>query len=245
MNIKLFEDHLIMEDLIARTEAYVKEYMSHNDASHDYAHVQRVLLWARKIEAAERTIHPNTSYNSDLIILASLLHDVGDKKYLKKPGGSDKAGDNNSDSLAADFLISNGADGVLARRVQRIVTHVSYSRETQDPGRVERVAAEIPELAVVQDADRLDALGAVGIARAFVFGSAMMRPDQQPGGGGGLEGTLAHFEHKLEKLHGMMKTETGRKEAEVRTRRLAVFKSWWREEESGGSGLGMTHGSYF
>lgn len=229
-----------MEDLIARTEAYVKEYMSHNDASHDYRHVQRVLLWARKIEAAERTIHPHTSYNSDLIILASLLHDVGDKKYLK-PGDSDKAGDDssssNSNSLAANFLIANGTDGALAHRVQRIVTHVSYSRETQDPAHVHRVVAEIPELAVVQDADRLDALGAVGIARAFVFGSAM-RPDQQ----GGLEGTLAHFEHKLEKLHGMMKTETGRKEAEVRTRRLTVFKSWWKEEESGGSGLGMTHG---
>lgn len=206
-----------MEDLIARTEAYVKEYMSHNDASHDYAHVQRVLLWARKIQVAQ-TLHFDATYNGHLITLASLLHDVGDEKYLA-PGKT-------SDHLAADFLLSIGADQALARQVQRIVTHVSYARETRDPAHVRRVIAKIPELAVVQDADRLDALGAVGIGRCFVFGCAM-RPDE------GMEGTLAHFEHKLEKLQGMMKTETGRKEAEIRTRRLRIFKSWWREEESG------------
>lgn len=210
-----------MDDLIGKTKAYVKEYMSGNDASHDYGHVQRVLFWAQKIEVAQLALHPNTSYNSHLIVLASLLHDVGDKKYLH-PDHDPKA----SDSLAANFLMANGADESLARQVQRIVTHVSYSGERQDPEQVQRVIAEIPELAVVQDADRLDALGAVGIARCFVFGSAM-RADE------GLAGTLTHFEHKLEKLQGMMKTETGRKEAEVRTRRLSIFKSWWRDEETG------------
>ncbi|MCJ1471085.1 hypothetical protein MMC07_009733, partial [Pseudocyphellaria aurata] len=197
-----------MEDLIAKTKAYVKEYMSGNDASHDYGHVQRVLYWAQKIEAAQLALHPTTTYNSHLIILASLLHDVGDRKYL--PAGHDPHA---SDRLAADFLLANGADAALARHVQLIVTHVSYSAETQDPARVRRLIAEIPELAIVQDADRLDALGAVGIARCFTFGGAM-RPDH------GLADSLAHFENKLEKLLGMMKTETGRAEAEVRTRRL-------------------------
>lgn len=207
-----------MEDLIARTEAHVKESMSQNDASHDYAHVQRVLCWAQKIEIAQRAMHPTTSYNSHLIILASLLHDVGDKKYL--PPGQDLQ---DRDNLAANFLLANGAPAALAHQVQRIVTHVSYSHEMHDPAHVARVTAEIPELAIVQDADRLDALGAVGIARCFAFGSAM-RPDQ------GLEGPLQHFEDKLEKLHGLMKTETGRIEAEVRTKRLRIFKSWWRDE---------------
>lgn len=207
-----------MEDLIARTKTYVKNSMSKNDASHDYAHVQRVLFWAQKIKVAQCIIHPNTIYNDNLITLASLLHDVGDKKYLTEG--------EKSDDLAADFLISIGADHALARQVQSIVTHVSYSRETHDPAHIQRMIAEIPELAVVQDADRLDALGAVGIGRCFVFGCAM-RPEE------GMEGTMAHFEHKLEKLEGMMKTETGRKEAEVRTRRLRIFKSWWRDEESG------------
>lgn len=207
-----------MEDLIARTKAHVKESMSQNDASHDYAHVQRVLCWAQRIEIAQRAMHPNISYNSHLIILASLLHDVGDKKYLP-PGQNPQ----DSDNLAANFLLANGAPAVLARQVQRIVTHVSYSHEMQDPAHVARVTAEMAELAIVQDADRLDALGAVGIARCFAFGSAM-RPDQ------GLEGPLQHFEDKLEKLHGLMKTETGRMEAEVRTGRLRIFKSWWRDE---------------
>lgn len=212
----------IMEDVIAKTKAYVKESMSRNDASHDYAHVERVLGWAQKIHVAQQALHPHIAYNPHLVILASLLHDVGDHKYVQ-PGD---AANNNHDRLAADFLLSAGADPGLARQVQRIVTHVSYTREMHDPALVQRIIAEIPELAIVQDADRLDALGAVGIARCLVFGAAM-RPEQ------GLEGSWKHFEHKLEKLQGLMKTETGIREAEVRTARLRVFSTWWREEMGG------------
>lgn len=78
----------------------------------------------------------------------------------------------------------------------------------------------------MQDADRLDALGAVGIGRAFTFGGA--RGDR------GMRGTVDHFQQKLERLEGMMKTDEGRRMAGERMRRVEVFKGWWEEEEKGG-----------
>ncbi|POR38197.1 Uncharacterized protein TPAR_01605, partial [Tolypocladium paradoxum] len=74
------------------------------------------------------------------------------------------------------------------------------------------------------DADRLDALGAVGVGRAFAFGGARGR---------GLGDTVDHFEEKLVRLEGMMKTETGRALARVRTERIRAVQAWWREETEG------------
>lgn len=76
-------------------------------------------------------------------------------------------------------------------------------------------------VAIVQDADRLDAIGAVGIGRTFAFGGAKGRT---------LGDTLDHFDEKLLLLEGMMKTETGRKLAKERAERLRTFASWWEDE---------------
>lgn len=83
----------------------------------------------------------------------------------------------------------------------------------------------------MQDADRLDALGAVGIGRAFAYGGAKGR---------GMRETMGHFEEKLGRLEGMMKTGEGRRMARERSERVAVFRGWWGEEmESVGLGLGL------
>ncbi|KAJ4146013.1 hypothetical protein LMH87_004843 [Akanthomyces muscarius] len=192
------------EALIARVTDYVKEYMSHYDSSHDFNHITRVLRLAQHIQA--RT--PNTS--QAVVTLAALLHDVGDKKYLQ-PG-------EDASRLIHATLRSLGAGDALAEKVQAICLGVSYSSEVKDPGRVVALIEEHPELAVVQDADRLDAIGAVGIGRTFAFGAAKGR---------GLEDTIRHFEEKLLKLEGMMKTETGRALARERSERIRLMLEWW------------------
>ncbi|OAA55385.1 HD domain protein [Cordyceps fumosorosea ARSEF 2679] len=195
------------EALVTRVTDYVKEYMSHYDASHDFNHIQRVLRLATHIQA--RT--PNTS--PAVVTLGALLHDVGDKKYLG-PG-------EDASRLVRDLLESYGADPALAETVQAVCLGVSYSSEVKDPGRVAALIETHPELAVVQDADRLDAIGAVGVGRTFAFGAARGRP---------LEDTVAHFEEKLLKLEGMMKTPTGRALARERAQRIRLMHEWWLEE---------------
>jgi uncharacterized protein len=203
-----------MEAIIDKVTAYVSNYMAHYDASHDYHHIQRVLRTAQTIEAREQTLNPTTRYRSHIIALASLLHDVGDKKYLK-PG-------QDGTIMVEEVLVGCGADTALAKEVQIIVNHVSYSGEVKDAARVQRCLSQYPELGVVQDADRLDAIGAVGIGRCFAYTAAV--------GGGTLEVAIAHFQEKLEKLEGMMKTQSGREMAVVRTRRIKEFRGWWTEE---------------
>lgn len=188
--------------------------MAQYDGSHDFQHIERVLSLARTIHASEmQGDKAMVGYDKHVIELAATLHDVGDKKYLK--AGEDPA------NMVLDVLKNLGADETLARKVQDIVTHVSYTSEVANPAKVQQVLARTPELAVVQDADRLDALGAVGIGRCFLFGGAKGRD---------MPNCIAHFEEKLEKLGSMMKTSTGRDMAKGRTHRLVMFRDWFMEE---------------
>ena len=119
-------------------------------------------------------------------------------------------------------LFSLGADPELAETVQAVVSAVSYSTETKNPSLIQRTQVAHPELAIVQDADRLDAIGAVGIGRTFTYGGAK--------GSREMDETIGHFTEKLEKLEGMMKTDEGRRMAVERTKRLRMFRGWWEEE---------------
>lgn len=134
----------------------------------------------------------------------------------------------NTTTTPLAFLLSLSCPPPLAHTVQAIITAISYSTETRSPALVHATLRKHPELAIVQDADRLDALGAVGIGRAFTFGGA--HPNR---GVRGMQGTVEHIQEKLERLEGMMKTDEGRRMAAERTRRVKAFRSWW-EEESGG-----------
>lgn len=203
----------INEGLIQSVTQYVEAYMANYDGSHDFNHIWRVLGLAKHIHAHA----PNASERDpEVIILSALLHDVGDKKYIKE--GEDAS------SLVKALLLSYGATEDLATKVQIVCTGVSYSSEIKDPARVQGLIESHPELAVVQDADRLDAIGSIGIGRVFTFTGARTKAS--------MNDSIQHFHDKLLKLQGMMKTEVGRQLAGERTRRMQQFLMWWGEEEA-------------
>ncbi|KAF1979200.1 hypothetical protein BU23DRAFT_563420 [Bimuria novae-zelandiae CBS 107.79] len=209
--VPIREDH---KELFKSLNNFVHGYMSTptHDNSHDYHHILRVLSNANRIYAGE--LKANPSYDTSTIFLAALLHDVGDHKYTKP--GEDVA------NQISTVLLERGASSELAHKIQAIVKHVGYTNEVKDPQSVVHALKQYPELAIVQDADRLDAIGAVGVGRCFAFGGAK--------GGRPLAGAIEHFEEKLVKLPAMMKTETGRQLAAGRKRILEEFAREFNEE---------------
>jgi uncharacterized protein len=206
------------------------QYMSKYDGSHDFNHIRRVVGLAHLIynsiitpplQSSSLSAEDTPDLDLHVITLVALLHDVGDKKYLE-PG-------QDGNTLVLATLLSFGAPEDLAIKVQRIVLGVSYSSEIKDPAVVKGLIEKYPELAVVQDADRLDAIGAVGIGRTFTFGGAK--------GAKEMGEIIQHFGDKLEKLESMMKTEPGKRLARERTKRLSTFRSWWEEEQKEAEGL--------
>lgn len=208
-----FED----SDLYQAVYSYVEKYMSRYDQSHDFHHILRVLKLAKHILSEEVKVNPWKKLHRQVVVLAALLHDVGDHKYIQ-PGES-------SEHMIQTLLTQNGCPPRFVAKVALIVEHVSYSSEVKRPQLVKAILGAHPELGIVQDADRLDAIGAIGIGRSFAYGAAK-QPDRA------LQGTIDHFTEKLENIEGMMKTDTGKKLARERTQRLTEFRKWWEEESS-------------
>ena len=196
--------------------------MLNQDPSHDFSHVERVISRAEKIYDAESKQQSNSGpkYDLQVIRLAALLHDVADHKYLS-PGTDGTV-------VAADALRHFGATPELCDKVQDIVNAVSFSREKSDPAFVDGVLRRHPELAVVQDADRLDALGAVGIARCCAYRGAKGATGAKAGMK--LNSVVTHIDEKLSTLEGIMKTETGKHRARELTDRMNTIRAWMEEE---------------
>ncbi|QDS72311.1 hypothetical protein FKW77_007504 [Venturia effusa] len=212
-----------MEQLIEKTRSHVEEYMKSYDPSHDYSHLLRVRQTAHNIEADQRARYPDLNIDSTVVTLSALLHDVGDRKYVKKG--------ENAATLVRDTLLRFGAPPDLADKVQLICTNVSWSSEVKTPENekvVAKMCRDIPELAIVQDADRLDSIGATGIARLFAFAGAQCHER-------GL--STGHFNEKLLHIATRMKTKLGKKLAEEQTERLRVFLEWWKIETDNVEGL--------
>lgn len=123
---------MIQSTLVSKVTMPVKESMSHYDGSHDFKHIQRVLGLALNIAASK----PKT-YDLHIVTLSALLHDVGDRKYLK-------AGDDPK-TMVHDVLRGFGADETLASKVQKICSGVSYSSEITDFEYVQNLLLEHPE----------------------------------------------------------------------------------------------------
>lgn len=215
MNAPFLSDHA-SNDLVCRAAAYSHGFMSKLDASHDWAHILRVGSLARHIY--DRSLASGevceTSCSLHKVLLAALLHDVADEKYV--------AADEDATTVLFRLLVRLGADETLATDVQTICHGVGYRNEVRDPAALAAAMAKHPEIAIVQDADRIDAIGAVGIGRVFTYGGAKTTRS--------LAGSVHHFDYKLLHLVPLMKTQAGREIATERTERLRIFKEWWDEE---------------
>lgn len=149
-----------LRELITKVATFVENHMRKYDGSHDFNHIRRVVglsHWIHSEITATTSNEPTSTLDLDVITLSALLHNVGDRKYLNE--GED------AKTMVCDVLLNFGASQELADNVQIICGGVSYNSETKDPDHVVSLIAKHPELALVQDADRLDALGAIGIGR--------------------------------------------------------------------------------
>jgi uncharacterized protein len=200
--------------IIDATALFVKQYMSQPpfDVSHDYTHIERVLRLCTLLRLDHEAEHA-TALDSTLITLNALLHDIGDHKY--------KPSDGSPAPTAQSILLSVSCPPELAATVDLLAAHVSCTYELAHMAEIDALVRAHPELAIVQDADRLDAIGARGIARAFAYGGAKGRC---------LDQTVPVVGDKLLRREAMMRTRAGKRMASERCRRLRDFLGWWDEE---------------
>lgn len=202
--------------MIHNAIVYIKDIFSGDSSGHDYYHTIRVYKLATEIAKQE-----NADIN--IVQLAALLHDVDDIKLSPETYDTKKN--------AVKFMTNNGVDEKVIDAVCKIIDEVSFSG-------TDSVTPSTIEGKCVQDADRLDAIGAVGIARTFAYGGSRGRkiydPDIKPKIGMGKEEyrqdlnstSINHFYEKLLLLKDMLNTSTAKKLAE---HRQAVMQEFLQE----------------
>ncbi|KAF9678669.1 hypothetical protein SADUNF_Sadunf07G0059100 [Salix dunnii] len=242
---------------VRNAEKLVERTMKGNDASHDAAHVWRVRGLALSLSQEEGL----SSDSMEIVELAALLHDIAifnaflknfscevliasladssgtgmglsDYKYLRDPS---------EEKIVEKFLEEEGVDEVKKMKILTIINGMGFKEELAGHANGEFS----PEFRVVQDADRLDAIGAVGIARCFTFGGSRnrvlhdpaisprpdlskeqyMKKEEQT--------TVNHFHEKLLKLKDLMKTKAGQRRAERRHKFMEEFLKEFYEEWDG------------
>lgn len=210
--------------LIDKTKSFVRKTLENAEGGHDWFHTERVYKNAVHIARGEKV-------NALTVALGALLHDIADSKFHQ---GDETIGPR----IAREFLIKNNTDSRVVEEVVKIIENISFKG-----GNVER-DYNSPELQVVQDADRLDALGAIGIARAFNYGGFKNRklydPEIEPNLGMSPEvykksqaPTINHFYEKLLLLKDLMNTHTGKKMARKRHAFMETYLSHFYQEWEG------------
>ncbi len=210
-----------MRDVIERVEVRVKELFSGDATGHDWWHVKQVRDMALRIAQAE-------GGDVELVELAALSHDMGDRKFFE----SEDAGR----EMTRKTLAECGVPADLLEKVLDIAQRVSFKGAAS--------VDDMPTLEgkIVQDADRLYALGAIGIARAFAYGGAKNRPMYDPETDAVLtksgeeyytkpsSSTIHHFYEKLLLLKDRMHTDTAKKIAEGRHEFMETFLKRFMDE---------------
>jgi len=211
-------------ELIKKTEQFVKQRLSAESTGHDWWHAVRVINIAKRIHEVE---------GGDWLIihLGLLLHDVGDRKVINE--------DNDDYTIAENFLRDIHVDQSLIDRIMNIIKTMSYSKSFDNTEKDSSI-----EFYIVQDADRLDAMGAIGIGRTFAFGGSRGRllydPEYEVKGFTSSEeykkstsSTLHHFDEKLFLLKDSVHTETARKIAVERDEFMHQFVDQFMDEWDG------------
>jgi len=211
-------------DLINKTILFVKEKLANAEGGHDWFHIQRVYKNALLIAGGE-------TCNETVVKLGALLHDIADSKFHD---GDETVGP----KVAREFLESEGVSEDIIIHVIQIINNISFKG-----GKTEKTFWSI-ELDIVQDADRLDAIGAIGIARAFNYGGfknrSMYDPQITPNLHMNKEEyknsqapTINHFYEKLLLLKDKMNTQTGKQIAEQRHNYMQGFLAQFYAEWDG------------
>lgn len=198
-----------------KTILFVKKRLQNAEAGHDWFHTLRVFNNAKVIAENEENC------NLEIVKLGALLHDIADSKFYN---GDESVGP----KIAKEFLEQEGASKETVEHVVAIIENISFKGGNFDKN------FDSIELQIVQDADRLDALGAIGIARTFNYGGFKNRSIYNPNVAPKLNmskeeykkseaPTINHFYEKLLLLKDKMNTETGKKLAERRHKFMEQF----------------------
>ncbi|KAI0710139.1 hypothetical protein C8Q76DRAFT_741265 [Earliella scabrosa] len=214
--------------VVAAAEKLMVDTMARYDPSHDAYHVQRVRRTALQLARTVSTTLPDDKKPDLLTIeLAALLHDVLDKKYVSMEEAADPYAFflpffQKAASESGLDLVKDGR----ARAIARIVDNVSWSTEKKRlaAGQIEDWHRQCIELHCVQDADRLDAIGAFGIVRCAAYSAVTNHTLHVPKGDPNYDASaIAHFYDKLLHIRERLKTEPGKKLAERRHQLMLDF----------------------
>jgi len=200
--------------LIDNTVQFIRETLKNAEGGHDWWHIHRVWTNAKLIAQTEKA-------DPLIVELAALLHDIADSKFHN---GDEEIGPR----TAGNYLLSQDVDAAVIEHVQQIIRHMSFKSS------FDKQTFYSPELAIVQDADRLDAIGAIGIARAFNYGGFKGReiynPEIEPNLNMSKDEyknspapSINHFYEKLLLLKDKMNTPTGRQLAEQRHQFMVAY----------------------
>ncbi|NEW78576.1 MAG: HD domain-containing protein [Gelidibacter sp.] len=212
------------QQIIKNTETFVKNALKNAEGGHDWFHILRV--WNNA-----KLISKNENVDEFVVELGALLHDIADSKFHD---GDETIGP----KIAREFLESQQVDDSVINHIENIITNISFKG-----GNFEQ-KFNSPELEVIQDADRLDAIGAVGIARCFNYGGFKNRPLYNPEITPNLNQskeayknseapTINHFYEKLLLLKDRMNTVTGREIAADRHQYMEHFLNQFYDEWNG------------
>ena len=213
------------EVIIEATKNYVRTTLKNAEGGHDWFHTLRVYNNSLLISKGEKV-------DALVVALGALLHDIADSKFYD---GDDTI----APKMAREFLFKHNVDSLVIEHVINIINNISFNKSLEKGKKFKS-----PELEVIQDADRLDAIGAIGIARCFNYGGFKNRKIFDPSIKPNMKmtkeeykkstaPTINHFYEKLLLLSDKMNTKTGKRIAKQRHQFMELYLDQFYAEWDG------------